>query len=477
MSASERPHLLLITTDQQRSDSLGINCPNRVLQTPNLDALARNGVNFTRGYSTCPVCIPARRTLLSGEHPATHGLRHYQDGLEWDPPFTLPGLLSGAGYQTQLVGKLHMHPQRKRYGFDNMILSESPNHRPTSETQHQNDYVDWLESKGCSLHPNFHGISGNGRLARPHPFDESLHHNTWLAQEAVDFLTHRRDPSCPWFLHLSFTAPHPPLTPPQAYWDRYAGLQMPAPNLGDWVPKVDEAPRGLHPDAACGPFDADVIRNAWVGYYALISHIDDCIAYVLERWQEYGNPRKDEPVWIVFSSDHGEMLGDHHLFRKSLPYEASSHVPFFLGGLNVPQPQREIDALVCWEDIPPTLLDLAGVSIPDGMDGHSLAPVHRGKAAAVRETIFGECGGGFDHHYVVHGDHKYIWWIKTNEEQLFDLKTDPGECHDLSGNAALLAPMRDLLAGHMAGRSHATYEPAKLRPLANATPGVFNYRI
>ncbi|MEM1059723.1 MAG: sulfatase-like hydrolase/transferase [Verrucomicrobiota bacterium] len=474
---SDRPHILLITTDQQRFDSLGYN-HNRVLETPNLDAIAAGGVNFTRAYATCPVCIPARRTLLSGQHPATHGLRHYEDGLDWDPPFTLPGLLGQAGYQTQLVGKLHMHPQRKRYGFDHMVLSDSANLRPTSRYAAHNDYTDWLRSRGIDTHPQLNGISGNGRLARPYHLDEPFHHNAWLVQAAAEFLTKRRDPSCPWFLHLSFTAPHPPLTPPAVYYERYRGKEMPAPVLGEWVPRAEEAPRGLPPDSGFGPFDPEIIRNAWAGYYGLINHIDDCVAFLLEQYREYGNPRQGEPIWVLFTSDHGEMLGDHHLFRKSLPFEASAHVPFFLGGYNVEKSAGECDALACLEDVPPTLLDLAGVDIPEGMDGHSLAPAIRGEQAPRREVLFGECGGGANnHHYVVHGDHKYIWWLASNEEQLFDLKDDPGECRDLSGDAARLAPMRALLAEHMAGRDHAAYDPAQLRPLDNRPPSAFPYRV
>src|SRR5690606_10715615 len=102
--SAQRPNILLITTDQQRGDALGLN-GNSVLQTPNLDALAAHGVNFSQARSTCPVCIPARRSLLTGLHPSSHGLRRYQDGLEWEAPFTLPEILGRNGYQTQLIGK------------------------------------------------------------------------------------------------------------------------------------------------------------------------------------------------------------------------------------------------------------------------------------------------------------------------------------------------------------------------------------
>src|SRR5690606_14560830 len=136
------------------------------------------------------------------------------------------------------------------------------------------------------------------------------------------------------------------------------------------------------PDAYTGPFDTDEMRQAIAGYYGLINHIDDRIAYLVDRFFEYRNPRSSEPTCIIFSSDHGEMLGDHHLFRKSLPYEASSHVPLFITGRNMDLPRGgTCDALCGWEDLMPTVLDLAGVPIPDGLDGRSLLPALRGQAA------------------------------------------------------------------------------------------------
>jgi arylsulfatase A-like enzyme len=468
-----KPNILLITTDQQRYDALGIN-GNPVLRTPNLDALATGGTNFSRCYVSCPVCIPARRTLISGLHPDTHGMQGYRDGCEFDPKHTLPGCLSAAGYQTQLVGKLHLHPQRKRYGFDHMILSDSANHRPTSPNQMHNDYTTWLIDQGHSHHSNAHGISGNGRVGRPWTLSEELHHSSWVAEMGARFLETTRDPSCPWFVHLSFVAPHPPLIPPQAYWDRYANNNDLRPTIADWAPR--HAPRrGKSPDAATGPFDAAEIRDAIAGYYGLINHIDDRINYVLERFFEYGNPRSKEPLYILFSSDHGEMLGDHHLFRKSLPYEASAHVPFFISGRNVDLPrERTSDALVGWEDIMPTILDLAGVDIPDGLDGKSLVSIARGDATDVREAFHGVGLDRVHYRYVVAGRFKYVWFIKTNEEQLFDVIEDPNDCHDLSGNASLLGPMRDLMAP-VAARSNMPYDLTALKPCADATPKALGY--
>ena len=467
---SERPpNILLITTDQQRFDAMGLN-GNRVLRTPNLDALAASGTNFRRCYVTCPVCIPARRTLLSGLHPETHGMRAYRDGWDFDPPATMPGVLRAHGYQTQLIGKKHLHPQRKRFGFDHMVLSDSAYWRPTSPYQSGNDYTDWLAEQGVPFRSGAHGVNGNGRVARPFDLDEDYHHTSWVAEQAARFIEKWRDPTAPWFMHLSFVAPHPPLTPPRTYWDRYAGREDLAPALGDWAPDGNGQRRGVPADAAAGPFPPDEIRDAMAGYYGLINHIDDRINFVRERFFEYGNPRAKEPLWILFSSDHGEMLGDHHLFRKSLPYEGSAHVPLFVTGRNVDVPQGTCDALATWEDLMPTVLDLAGVEIPEGLDGRSLVPAMRGEAEGVREAVFGECNMARGNQWIVHGDRKYVWFASTGEEQLFDLASDPRELHDISGEAGSLEPFRAMLEEHLAGREDVSFERSRCQPCRNGVP-------
>ncbi|MCZ7649105.1 MAG: sulfatase-like hydrolase/transferase [Planctomycetota bacterium] len=469
-----RPHLLLITTDQQRYDALGLN-GNPVLETPNLDHWAATGVNFRRGYTTCPSCIAARRTILTGQAPATHGLVGYSESAPFDPPFTLPQLLRDAGYQTQLIGKLHQQPQRRRFGFEHMVRSDGPAYRPDSAWSRENDYIDWLREMGVREPSNLHGINGNGRLARPFHLEEYYHQTTFLTSKAIEFMTQKRDPSQPFFLHLSYWAPHPPLIPPRDYYERYVRrAERMRPHIGEWVPEFEDWIPGIAADSKFGPYRIEEIRNAMAGYFGLINHIDDQLQRLMEAFYAYGGPRGKEPLYLLYSSDHGEMLGDHHLFRKSLGYEGSAHVPFFIHGRNVPLKQGASDELVCLEDILPTFCELGGAKIPEKVDGKSLAPILRGEKIRTREDLHGEhAGADIGNHFLLHGPHKYIWFVKHNEEQIFDLEEDPHERHDLSGNRKLLKSLRERMAKYLKGRTDYTYDAAKLKPLENAPPTGF----
>ncbi|MYB58512.1 MAG: sulfatase-like hydrolase/transferase [Gemmatimonadetes bacterium] len=196
--SDSRPNILLIMTDQQRGDCIGLDpCSPPCLQTPNLDWIARTGTHFHRGYSECPSCIPARRCLMTGTAPAANGVVGFKSA-QWHPPHTLAGELSRAGYQTEMIGKLHLNPKRKRYGFDHMQLADA------TRGDH-NDYVEWLQQyhNRNEVHPGMaHGISSNGWIGRPHHLPEEQMHTFWCIDRAMDFLQ-KRDPTVPFFLNIS----------------------------------------------------------------------------------------------------------------------------------------------------------------------------------------------------------------------------------------------------------------------------------
>lgn len=425
---SQRPNILLIMTDQQRGDCLGID-GHPCLQTPNMDALAADGVRFRRAYTTCPICIPARRSLLSGLHPGQHGMVGYVDGQEWEPPATLPGLLRDAGYHTGLVGRnMHQHPQWKRFGYEEMVIAGNFD---TDYTEYLNRHLPEGGGYGGS------GVMNNDWTARPWHMPEHLHQTHWTVNEALRFLK-RRDPSRPWFLTVSFLAPHPPLVPPSFYFERYLRADLPEPHKGDWAEKPEF--RGGAPAVNAYRVDlkGEALRSCRAAYYGLINHIDDQIRRLLSTEMRVFDPHN---TLVVFVSDHGEMLGDHYFFRKSLPYEGAARIPFFIrppGSWQDAARGTVSDLPVCLEDVMPTLLEAAGADCPVGIEGKSLLPTLRGKSQDNwREAVHTEHGGEvYGFHALSSRDEKYIWFSQSGREQFFDLKNDPAELHDLIASPA-----------------------------------------
>lgn len=442
---SERPNILFLMTDQQRGDCLSAD-GHPVLLTPNMDSIGYRGARFRHAYSTCPVCIPARRSLLSGQFPRTHGLVGYQDGVEWNAPVTLPGALAAAGYQTALVGRsMHQHPSRKRFGYDQMVIDA--------------DYNEFLRRNARTTNASWFGggVTHNDWTARPWHLDEPLHFTNWTVDEALRFLE-TRDPTCPYFLTVSFIAPHPPLQPPAFYMDRYLQAELPPPVIGDWAqrPRIPEDIAFDDYVASCRvDLRGEALRRCQAGYFGLINHVDDQIRRLL-------NPVHSllgDNTIVVFTSDHGEMLGDHYLFRKSQAYEAAARIPFLMNGPGLPK-GVVVDEAVCLEDLMPTLLDLAGVPIPATVEGRSLVPFLRGQTPAWRDYLHLECAPTF--HALTNGREKYVWLTATGAEQFFDLKTDPQETRNLAAQVNL-TPWRHRLIAELKDRPEGFTDGQRLK--------------
>lgn len=426
---SDRPNIVLIMTDQQRGDCLSAeNHP--VLLTPSMDSIGFRGSRFRRAYSTCPVCIPARRSLLSGQFPPTHGLVGYREGLEWDPPATLPGELTKAGYQSCIVGRsMHQHPMRKRYGYEQMVLAD---HRNPDD-----DYNRFLKQNSGMTNASWFGggVMHNDWTARPWHLPEPLHFTNWVVDEAFHFLK-RRDPTCPFFLTVSFIAPHPPLQPPAFYMERYLRTGVPPPVIGDWARRPTEADRRADTVAPSRvDLQGEALLSTRAAYYGLINHVDDQIRRLLNQVDGIPSMTGDNTVYM-FTSDHGEMLGDHYQWRKSQAYEPAARIPLLI---RTPSRMklgegRVIDDAVCLEDIMPTALELAGVPVPSSVQGRSLVPLLRGEKPAWREYLHLECAPYFQ--ALTNGKEKFVWLVDSGAEQLFDLENDPQELCNLAANPA-----------------------------------------
>ena len=433
-----RPNILLFTTDQHRGDHIGLAEPF-VVETPNLDAFVNHGAYFPRAYSEIPSTTGARRCLHGGQGSYACGLIGYA-GVEWHEPNTLARCLADAGYHCINVGWRNMHPRRKLYGFHTVI--------PHDLSQGDDDYLDWLRRElGPEAHERGHGCDANGWLARPWHLEERYHPTVWTTDVTMEQLD-KRDPTRPFFVWCSHLRPHSPYDPPQYFWDLYMSRELPDVPIGDWAAEHEQPMPVPDRTAWRGRLDPEHSRRARAGYMGTCTHID----YELGRLMEYlARTRQLNNTLILFTSDHGDMMGDHHMHRKTYAYEGSARIPFaarYPAGLDLPS--GTFEQVVGLQDVMPTLLEAAGAPIPDSMTGRSVFAAARGEPW--REFLHGEHSPCYDvgqaMQFLTDGREKYIWFPATGQEQFFDLADDPQELHDLASDpdrADRVAPWRQRL--------------------------------
>ena len=438
----KRKNIVLLMTDQLRGDCMG--CAGHPdVKTPYLDTLASKGVLFENAYSACPSCVPARAALHTGLTQESHRRVGYADGIRWEYPHTMAGELTKAGYYTQCVGKMHVDPLRNYLGFCHVELHDGYLHYyrdpeiPYRENQKQaDDYFHWLkQEKGIDCDVTDTGLECNSWVARPWIYEEKYHPTNWVTDRSIDFLR-RRDPDMPFFLFTSYLRPHPPFDAPQCYFDMYRNKELTPPVVGDWCDEEALRARGRIFDSDTGPLDPELVREMQIGYYACITHLDHQIGRLIQALVE--NKLYDDTI-ILFVSDHGELLGDHHLFRKSRAYQGSSRVPFLVsgGGFRPEKPGSVKTDVVELRDVMPTVLEAAGVQIPDSVEGISLwnTALKESGTPEVREYLHGEHTlGEASSHWIITRDEKYIWYSQTGEEQYFWIAEDPDELHNLIGS-------------------------------------------
>lgn len=429
------PNVVLILTDQMRGDCMSVS-GHPVVETPNLDILAARGVNFTAAYSSCPSCIAARATLFTGQRPTTTGRLGYRDQVPWRYRDTLAEVLRSAGYQTHCIGKRHFYPQMLHLGFDAIETYEAGQFFDRS---YVNDYYEWLAEKSNGRYEERdHGVQSNSWYARPSHLPEELHNNTWVASRACQFLRHR-DPTRPFFLNLSFHRPHPPADPPQVYYGMYRDREIPPVPIGDWAHEHDLPVTDIN--AWRGRLPPRLLEHYIRAYCAQIAHIDNQVGRVLCDLQKHG------PTWIIFTADHGEMLGDHHMFRKTYAYEGSARIPFIVCPPTACREHSE-SAPVGLEDVMPTILTACGIAVPETVEGAALQPLIADEAAPAtwRPYLHGEhsdCyGAATGMQYLTDGRRKYIWYTRSGREQFFDLEDDRAECRDLAADPARAEEVR-----------------------------------
>lgn len=460
-----RPNVLLINVDQWRWDCLGY-AGHPCVETPHLDRLFQEGVSFRNAYAAVPSCIAARASLMTGLTPRHHGRVGYQDHVPWNYDVTLAGLLAAAGYHTQAVGKMHVHPARTLLGFHNVVLHDGYLHverRTQRNYDLADDYMPWLRRQhGPAADYVDTGLGCNGYVVRPWVYDDMLHPTAWVTSQSIDFLR-RRDPRRPFFLFASYHRPHPPLDPPRDFLALYDGKALPELPRGDWCDAFPPPNRGTDSPCPTDPVQIDRARRA---YYAQITFIDNQINRLIHALHEH---EVLQDTCILFCADHGEMLYDHGLVAKALPYQGAAAVPFMIRfppawGL---RKAHTVDAPVELRDVLPTLCDLAGVPVPASVDGASLMPFCRGQnPPAWRQHVHGEhTSGALSNHWLADGHWKYAWFSQSGREQLFDLLADPQEKHDLSTERPqVVADFRCRLAAELEGREEGYVQAGSLVP-------------
>jgi len=350
-------------------------------------------------------------------------------------PYEGPAMLTAAGYRTHAVGKNHFTPMRNKHGYQTVELEEG--WYTAREGQEKCDYTLWFEKNAPGQNINASGLGYNDmRGGICFPFEELLHPTTWTADRAVEFLKTYQD-EAPWMLKVSFQRPHCPYDPPQRWYKAYQEIDPTKPMIGDWAEKkygVTDGTFATDVNASHGVFPPAEITESRRSYAASISFMDEQLGRLLEALKARGEL---ENTLILYTSDHGDMLGDHYMWRKCRPYEGSARIPMIVRwpeamGLKAKRGQTRGE-LVELRDVLPTFLDAAGIIQPTVMDGKSMLEILKGKKW--RSVLDLEHAQIYekDNAWIALTDakYKYVYFTLTGEEQLFNLENDPGEVTDL----------------------------------------------
>ncbi len=453
-------NVILLHSDQQRGDGLGC-YGNAAARTPNLDRLASEGVRFEHHYASNPVCMPSRASLLTGRHLPAHGV--IDNGIPLDErELTLAQAFADRGYDTFAAGKLHLTPYLSPaglrhgeslaawkdgcfdgwdgpyYGFKRVALVLG--HGEGAASPERGHYGRWLAAN----HPEaFSMTRPNGEKPEfPGVYRSNLppewHHSSYVADEIIKYLENA-DADKPFFLFGGFPDPHHPWTPPAAYAEMFDGVKLPEPRYreGEHETRPEHYRRLMNENLF--PTDGgaskrpegrhlhEIIQNT----YAMVALIDHAVGRILGAVEELG--LADNTI-ICFTSDHGDLLGDHGLLHKGqLPFASLLRVPFVL---RAPGVRPGVTAApMSNTDVMPTLMELAEVGVPDRVQGRSFIPALTGHRERIHEAAF-SCGWSkaspLFRHMSLHSEaYRITWWPGQQDGELYDLEADPCEFNNL----------------------------------------------
>ncbi len=462
-----RPNILMLCTDQQRYDSLGITGAKAAI-TPHLDRLAAEGALFSNTYVQNPICSPSRASLFTGQYVRNHGL--------WANGVSMPShkkmftrALADAGYDCGMIGKQHLSAcegwqteARLDDGYRVFDWAHDPIHRSW-----QNAYHQWLRREHPAVYkglfpdegdPANAGAGNKAKGATPaDTVPVEAHFTHWVAERAIDFIETDRGEDEPFFLIANFFDPHHPFGAPQAYRDRIDDTLVDPPHIRDGElaskPKVQsEYSKKSYAGAVPGFHDytPEEIHELRANFHAMVAFIDDEVGRIMAALEASGLA---EDTLVVFTSDHGEMLGDHGILLKGpMLYDACTRVPLILRWPGHVPAGTVVDDLVQWIDLPATYLDVASCPQMPTCQGASLMPLVTGAAEDWRDFALCEYrDSGHGAHPPVmttmlrHGDWKLVIWHgdpavnREREGELYNLAADPHEFVNLYDDPAFAA--------------------------------------
>lgn len=459
------PNILLITTDQQRADHLGLK-GLEAITTPNLDRLGKEGIHFDRAYCPSPICTPTRLSLLTGRYPSSHGGYSIGVTLPSIPCPTLPALLGEVGYVTALFGKSHFvsrameaqhmagtaeipsdffrHWKGPYLGFQEFAGSSGHSMNAQPE-QHYREYLrdagvdwkDWFPSQRADYDHHFCG-SWN--------IPEMYHDTHWVAGETLRFIDRQRE-GVPWFCWASFQDPHEPFACPEPWYssvdtDKMSLFEGYVENeFNDRHPIYEACYRRElskwrdGPGVPCvygTPEKMNRARNAMQATLGMLAFIDDRVGSILQKLEQLDQLKN---TIVIFTSDHGEMHGHHGLWGKGITaYEDCQRVPLLIWGPGLVVQRGTLPALANLIDLPATILSLAGVDVPSGFQGKDLSPILKGGNDSVQDCTLVECRptqSGLYQQSLITERYKIVIYRDETEGELYDLEADPEQYHNL----------------------------------------------
>ena len=444
-----KPHVILILADQLRRDFIGE-------LTPSINSLASESTVFHRAYTPCPLCVPARGSLFTGLYPNTSGslINPWEKtdrrfGLVRAGTPHLYGLMD-KDWDSWMVGKQHFYTED---GLDQS--GDSLTRWITMK-----GYFELLDREGKRRPggPDFRGLvpeMAGGTTTRPVIYSMpgigcyeagfDYFYDGYITNAAIEAI-HKRNREKPFLLNLMFFAPHPPYDIPEPWFSRVKKVEL-SENVGRWYPGQSPLQLYNYPGVAGARYNRGDWEKIWPVYGGLVSLLDDCIGMVISTLKREG--LYDDAV-ILFSSDHGEMLGSHCLYQKMCMYEEATHIPLMVKLPRGMKQARECEEIVSLIDILPTLCDLLELEKPSGNQGMSLLPCLRESeipgAAKIegrtlpRDRVFLQFDGngarGNFQRAVVRNRNKLIVDLFKNEIffELYDVISDPQEKHNLAYN-------------------------------------------